>query len=144
MEYDCHIFSKYLIFQMKNLVFQMKNPVFQPKYLVFRSKTLDFDRNTRYFNSKTLKYQVFHNLNLKYQVFRAKHLVFRKRCKISGFQWIICMSFSIGFRIPSDMQTLSKYYTSAELDQQQKHSSLFVNSFSNPTGESGEVIYKQI
>ena len=54
MEYDCHIFSKYLVFQMKNLVFQSK-------YLVFRSK-----------------YQVFHTLNLKYQVFRAKYLVFRK------------------------------------------------------------------
>ena len=44
MEYDCHIFSKYLVFQMKNLVFQSK-------YLVFRSKTLDFVRNTRYFES---------------------------------------------------------------------------------------------
>ena len=31
MEYDCHMFSKYLVFQMKNLVFQSK-------YLVFRSK----------------------------------------------------------------------------------------------------------
>ena len=49
MEYDCHIFSKYLVFQMKNLVFQ-------PKYLVFRSKTLDFDRTTRYFESEILKY----------------------------------------------------------------------------------------
>ena len=49
MEYDCHIFSIYLVFQMKNLVFQSK-------YLVFRSKTLDFDRNTRYFESEILKY----------------------------------------------------------------------------------------
>ena len=49
MEYDCHIFSKYLVFQMKNLVFQTK-------YLVFRSKTLDFDQNTRYFESEILKY----------------------------------------------------------------------------------------
>ena len=24
MEYDCHIFWKYLVFQMKNLVFQLK------------------------------------------------------------------------------------------------------------------------
>ena len=24
MEYDCHIFPKYLVFQMKNLVFQSK------------------------------------------------------------------------------------------------------------------------
>ena len=31
MEYDCHIFLKYLVFQMKNLVFQ--------------SNTLDFARN---------------------------------------------------------------------------------------------------
>ena len=52
MEYDCRIFSKCLIFQMKNLVFQSK-------YLVFRFKTLDFDRNTRYFESKILKYYVF-------------------------------------------------------------------------------------
>ena len=41
MEYDCHIFSKYLVFQMKNLVFQLK--------------TLDFDRNARYFESEFLK-----------------------------------------------------------------------------------------
>ena len=45
MEYDFHIFSKYLAFQMKNLVFQSK-------YLVFRSKTFDFDQNTRYFESE--------------------------------------------------------------------------------------------
>ena len=45
MEYDCHIFSKYLVFQMKDLVFQSK-------YLVFRLETLDFDRNTRYFESE--------------------------------------------------------------------------------------------
>ena len=31
----------------------------------------------------------------------------------------------------------------AELEQQQqRHSTPFVDSFSNPTGESGEVIYK--
>ena len=35
IEYDYHIFSKYLVFQMKTLVFQSK-------YVVFRSKTLDF------------------------------------------------------------------------------------------------------
>ena len=71
MEYDCHIFSNYLVFQMKNLVFQSE-------YLVFRSKPLDFGRNTRYFESGISKYQVFHTLNLKYQVFRAKYAVFRK------------------------------------------------------------------
>ena len=49
MEYGCHIFSKYLVFQMKNLVFQSK-------YLVFRLKALDFDRNTRYFESEISKY----------------------------------------------------------------------------------------
>ena len=49
MEYDCNMFSKHLVFQMKNLVFQ-------PKYLVFPSKTLDFERNTRYFESEILKY----------------------------------------------------------------------------------------
>ena len=59
MEYDCHISSKYLVFQMKNLAFQSK-------YLVFRSKTLDFDRNTKYFESEISKYLVFHTLNLKY------------------------------------------------------------------------------
>ena len=48
MEYDCHIFLKYLVFQMKKLVFQSK-------YLVFRSKTLDFDQNTRYFESEISK-----------------------------------------------------------------------------------------
>ena len=30
----------------------------------------------------------------------------------------------------------------AKLDQQQKHSTTFVDSFTNPTGESGEVIYE--
>ena len=49
IKYDCHIFSKYLVFQMKNLVFQSKNLVFQSKYLLFRSKTLNFDRSTRHF-----------------------------------------------------------------------------------------------
>ena len=38
MEYDCHIFSKYLICQMKSL---------------------DLDQNTRYFESEVLKYKVF-------------------------------------------------------------------------------------
>ena len=33
MEYDCHIFSKYPVFQTKNLVFQSKYLVFQPKTL---------------------------------------------------------------------------------------------------------------
>ena len=42
MEYDCHILSKYLVFQIKNLVFW--------------SNTLDFDRNTRYFESEISKY----------------------------------------------------------------------------------------
>ena len=49
MEYYCHIFSKYLVFQMKNLVFPSQN-------LAFWSKTLDFDRNTRYLKSEVLKY----------------------------------------------------------------------------------------
>ena len=49
MECDFHIFSKYLVFQMKSLLFQSK-------YLVFRSKTLDCDQNTRYFESEILKY----------------------------------------------------------------------------------------
>ena len=29
MEYDCHMFLKYLVCPMKNLVFQMKNLVFR-------------------------------------------------------------------------------------------------------------------
>ena len=49
MEYDCHIFLKYLVFQMKNLVFQSK-------HVVFWSKSLDFDRNTRYFESEISEY----------------------------------------------------------------------------------------
>ena len=69
----------------------MKNLVFQSKYLVFR--------NTRYFESEISKYQVFHTLNLKYWVFRAKYLLFQKRCEIPGFQWIVCISSSIGFHI---------------------------------------------
>ena len=118
MEYNCHIFSKYLVFQIENLAFQSK-------YQVFLWKTLDFNRNTRYLKSEILKYQVFHTFNLKYQVFRAKYLVFQKRCEIPGFYWILCVSSSISFR-------------------SSLHSAPFVDSFSNSTGESGEVIYKQI
>ena len=120
MEYDCHIFSNYLVFQMKNLVFQAE-------YLVFRSKPLDFDRTTRYFESEISNYQVFHTLNLKYYVFRAKYLLFQKRCKISGFQCISCMFFSIGFL--HIRRSLSKYHTPAQLEQQQKHLTPFVDSF---------------
>ena len=47
------------------------------------------------------------------------------------------MSSSIGFR----SRLLSKYNTPAELDQQQKHLTPFFNSFTNPTGVGGEVIY---
>ena len=46
MEYDCHIFLKYLVFQMKNLVFEIKNLVF------WSEGPLDFDRKTWYFKSK--------------------------------------------------------------------------------------------
>ena len=60
MECDCHIFSKYLVFQMKNLLFKSK-------YLVFRSKTLNFDQNSRYLESEILKNQVFHNLDLNFE-----------------------------------------------------------------------------
>ena len=52
MEYDCHIFSKY--------------QVFQSKYLVFRSKTLDFDRNTRYFDGIRLSH-IFEILSISNQ-----------------------------------------------------------------------------
>ena len=37
---------------------------------------------------------------------------------------------------------LNKYLTSAQFDQQQKHSASIVHPFTNPTGQSGEVIYK--
>ena len=88
LEYDCHIFLKYLVCQMKNLVFQSN-------CLLFR--TLDFGRNTRCFKSEILKYQVFHTLNLKYQVFLTTHLVFQKDAK----SWVfVCSMYipSIGFR----------------------------------------------
>ena len=49
MEYDCHIFAKYLVFQMKNLVFQLE-------YLAFRLKTLDFKQNTRHFEWEMLMF----------------------------------------------------------------------------------------
>ena len=49
MEYDYHMFSKHLVFQVKNLVFQLK-------HLVFRSEILAFDQNTRYFELEILKY----------------------------------------------------------------------------------------
>ena len=59
MEYDCHIFAKYLVFQMKNLVFQLK-------YLAFRLKTLDFKQNTRYFEWEMLMFfYIYEYLELK-------------------------------------------------------------------------------
>ena len=67
MEYDCHIFSKYLVFQMKNLVLQSK-------YLVFRLKTLDFDRNTRNFESEN--FEILGFSHLEFDIFRAKYPVF--------------------------------------------------------------------
>ena len=49
MEYDSHIFPKYLLFEMKNLLFQSK-------YLVFRSNTVELDQSTRYFESEISKH----------------------------------------------------------------------------------------
>ena len=72
MESVCHIFSKYLVFQLK--------------YLVFRSETQYFDRNTRYFEIKILKYRVFQTVILKYSVFRAKYWVFRNT-QYFGFKY---------------------------------------------------------
>ena len=91
MEYDCHIFSKYRVFRMKNLVFQ-------PTYLVFR--------------------------------------------KSGVFSGLYVCPIALASVVPTDTYILSKYYTSAQLDQQQKHSAPFANSFSNPTGESVGVMYK--
>ena len=42
MEYDCHIFSKYLVFQTKNLAFHSKKICISIKNLGFRSKYLVF------------------------------------------------------------------------------------------------------
>ena len=114
MEYDCHIFSK-------DLVFQMKNQVFQSKCLVFRSKTLDFDQNARYFDSEIQKYQVFCTLNLKYQVFRANTQYFKKGVKSRLFSRLyVCPLVSASVVPTTDTQILSKYYTFVQLDQQQK------------------------
>ena len=132
MKYDCHIFSKYRVFQMKSIVFQSK-------YLVFRSKTLDFGRNTRYFESEISKYQVFQNLNLKCLKFGRNTWYFKKGVKsrvFSGFYVCLLASPSI---IPTLRALLSKYQTPALLYQQQKHSTPFIDSFTNPTSESGEV-----
>ena len=57
----------------------------------------------------------------------------------SGLYVCLLASASV---VPTDTLILSKYYTSAQLDQQQKYLTPFVNSFSSLTGESGEVIYK--
>ena len=51
MEYDCHIFSKCLVFEMKILVFQ--------------SKTLDFDRNARHFDSEIFERLGFSHLKFE-------------------------------------------------------------------------------
>ena len=52
------------------------------------------------------------------------------------------MSSNIGSRSNRRIRRLLSKYTPAQLDQQQKLSTLFVDSFSNPLGESGEVIHK--
>ena len=76
---------------------------------------------------------------MKNPVFQPKYLVFRKSGVFSGLY--VC-PIALASVVPTDTYVLSKYYTSAQLDQQQKHSAPFVNSFSNPTGESGGVMYK--
>ena len=68
MEYDCHIFSKYQVFQIKNLVFQSKYLVFRSKYVVFRVKTLDFDGNTRYFEAESFLHFEFEILGISIEV----------------------------------------------------------------------------
>ena len=120
MEHDCHIFSKYLVFQIKNLVFQSK-------FLAFRSKTLDLDQNTRYFESEISKDQVIHTLNLKYQVFPAKYLIFQRRCEIQSF--LLDFMYVLQHRLPQHLRihTLNKYQTLAQLDQQQEYLTTFVD-----------------
>ena len=52
VEYDCQIFSKYLVFQIEGV----KNPVFQHFWFEISSISIEiqgFDRNTRYFDWNT-------------------------------------------------------------------------------------------
>ena len=76
---------------------------------------------------------------LKLEILRAKHLVFQNRCEIPGFKWIFCISSSIDIRSSLRIRRLlCKYYTPVQLYQQQKHSTQFADSSSDPLGESGE------
>ena len=62
------------------------------------------------------------------------NLEFHKTCEIPGFLWTLCISSSIGFRSYLRIRRLlGKYYTPAQLDQQQK--SLFENSMSVSDGQ---------
>ena len=51
IECDCNIFSKYLVFKMKNLVFQSKNQVFQIPSISIKNFGFRYQkfRNTRFF-----------------------------------------------------------------------------------------------
>ena len=92
MEYNCHAYLKYLVFQMESLVFQMKN-------LVFWSKT----------------WISIEKLSISNQNASLEYLVFRKKCKIPGFKWILRISFSINFRRYLYMRWLmTKYFTPAQ------------------------------
>ena len=121
----------------------MKSLVFQQKYLVFGSKTLNFNQNTKYFESEI--FQITSFLHLAFEILgisREIPSILKKGVKFRVFSGLYVCPPASGSVVPTDTETLSKYYTYAELDQQQKHSTPFVNSFSNPTRESGEVIYK--
>ena len=71
VEYDYHIFSKYLVFQMKTLVFQSQ-------YVVFRSKTLDFELQIQ-----GVKILVFQNFWFEIPSIRSKSKVYSWRY----FEW---------------------------------------------------------
>ena len=67
---------------------------------------------------------------------------FKKGVKSRVFSGFYICPLASAFVISTQRRILSKYHTPAQLDQPQKNSTRFVNFFTNPTDESGDVIYK--
>ena len=67
---------------------------------------------------------------------------FKKVVKSRVFSGFYICPLASAFVISTQRRLLSKYHTPAKLDQPQKNWTRFVNFFTNPTGESRDVICK--
>ena len=128
MEYACHIFSKYLLFQVKKNINQN---LFQKPISVKIPSILIKNLGCR------LKYQVCEIKN--FEILDFAHLKFEN---VRNPEFLVGFMYVLQFRLSQLLRKRRisrKYHTPAQLHQQQKHLTLFLDSFTNPTRESGEV-----